>query len=236
MSLSGQIVLLPGLACDAAIWHDQLAPLGTLGTPVSVTDVHTREPDLPRMATALLAETTGRLILIGTSMGGMLALHCCRQAPQRIAAMALLSTSARADTAELIALRGQAIELFEQGMAEQVLRANLHFAFHPRHVRQARFSERYVQSVLGAGVDQLIGQNRAIMRRADMRPWLAAVHCPCLVACGDTDLLTPLEHSQEIAERVPGARLEVITDAGHMMTWEQPDAVNTMLLQWLTRL
>jgi len=72
--------------------------------------------------------------------------------------------------------------------------------------------------------------------RADMRPWLADIRCPLLVACGDGDLLTPQEHSREIAHAVPHARLEVVPGAGHLMTWEQPERVNALLLQWLADL
>jgi pimeloyl-ACP methyl ester carboxylesterase len=57
-----------------------------------------------------------------------------------------------------------------------------------------------------------------------------------LVAVGDQDLLIPPEHSREIAAAVPHAQLEVVPNAGHLMTWEQPALVNMLLLQWLERL
>jgi pimeloyl-ACP methyl ester carboxylesterase len=166
-------------------------------------------------------------------MGGMLALHMHRAAPERIAALALLSSSARADTPELIRLRSDAIVEFEQGRAEDVLRANAMFAFHPRHAQDRARVDDYVAQILRIGAAQLIAQNRAVMARADMRPWLAAIACPLLLACGDEDLLTPLEHSREIAQAVPHAQLEVVPQAGHLLPWEQPERVNALLLQWL---
>jgi pimeloyl-ACP methyl ester carboxylesterase len=75
-----------------------------------------------------------------------------------------------------------------------------------------------------------------VMARADMRGWLDDVRCPLLVACGDSDLLTPFAHSREIARAVPQARLEVIQKAGHLLTWEQPTRVNALLLQWIAAL
>jgi len=42
--------------------------------------------------------------------------------------------------------------------------------------------------------------------------------------------------SREIAQAVPHARLEVVRDAGHLMTWEQPERVTALLLQWLASL
>ena len=229
------VVLLPGLACDAELWRDQFPTLSTHHT-VQVSSVHQRHADLPAMARALLVEVAGPLVLVGSSMGAMLALHAHREAPQRIAALALLSSTARADTPELIRLRSEAIVEFQHGRAEDVLRANAMFAFHPRHAGDRARVDDYVQQILRVGTAQLIAQNRAVMARADMRPWLAEIRCPLLVACGDGDLLTPLEHSREIVRSVPQARLEVVPDAGHLMTWEQPERVNALLLQWLASL
>jgi pimeloyl-ACP methyl ester carboxylesterase len=227
------ITLLPGLACDAELWRDQLPALSAL-QPLSVADVHTRFATLPQMAAALLAEQPGELILCGTSMGGMLALEVQRQAPQRIKALALLATSARADTAELIQLRSDAIGLFEQGRMREVLQANLAFAFDPSHV--AKLAPAYLAMIERAGAAQLIAQNRAIMARPDSRPLLAAIRCPVLVVCGRSDLLTPPEHSSEIAAAVAGARLALIEDCGHLLTWEQPGQVNRLLSDWLAGL
>lgn len=229
------VVLLPGLACDASLWRDQLAAL-SVHHAVHVSLVHQRCASLPEMARALLAEQAGPLVLVGSSMGGMVALHAHREAPQRVAAMALLSTSARADTPELIRLRSDAIVEFARGRAEGVLRTNAALAFHPDHAGDAVSVEHYVQQILRAGSEQLIAQNRAVMARADMRPWLADVRCPVLVVCGDQDQLTPAEHSQEIARAIGGAQFELVRGAGHLMTWERPERVSAVLLQWLASL
>jgi len=229
------VILLPGLACDDALWRDQLPALSAHHRAL-VSDVQQRHATLPEMARALLAEHRGPLVLVGSSMGGMLAQHAHREAPQRIAAMALLSTTARPDTPELLKLRSDAIVEFEAGRAEAVLRANAMFAFHPSHGADRAHVDDYVAQILRIGPQQLIAQNRAVMDRADMRPWLADIRCPLLVACGDQDLLTPLEHAREIAAAVPHAQLEVVPRAGHLMTWEQPALVNALLLQWLDRI
>jgi pimeloyl-ACP methyl ester carboxylesterase len=226
------VILLPGLACDAVLWRAQLAALSTRHR-VAVSDVHARAATLPEMATLLLAEHGGPLVLVGSSMGGMLALHAARQAPGRMRGLALLGSTARPDTPELIALRSQAIELFAAGRMDEVLRANVPLALHPGHAEHAALVAAYLAMIRRAGAQQLIAQNRAVMARADARPWLPAISCPTLVVCGQGDLLTPPGHSREIAAAVPGARLELLADCGHLLTMEQPARVNQLLLDWL---
>lgn len=227
-----QLILLPGMACDAALWQHQLPALQAAAPgPVQVADAHARADSLPAMAALLLAEQPGDLLLAGCSLGGMLAMEVARQAPQRLRGLALLGTTARADTPELVVLRRAGIAEFEAGRGEPLLRANALFAFHPAH--QARLVEPYIAMMLRAGAAALVRQNRAVMARADLRPTLAAITCPTLVVCGAQDQLTPPEHSREIAAAIPGAQLQLLSECGHTLTWEQPQAVTTLLVDWL---
>jgi len=230
------ITLLPGLACDAALWSAQTEALQA-DCDVTVSDVHQRHAGLPQMASALLAEQRGELILCGASMGGMLALEVWRQAPRRVRAMALLGSSARADTPELLRLRGDAIALYEQGRWREVLGANVAFAFEPRNASaDPTLVQRYLAMIERAGAQQLIAQNRAVMARPDSRPLLPDIDCPVLVACGDADLLTPPDHSSEMAALLPRAELRIVDTCGHMLTMERPSQVNALLRDWLGRL
>lgn len=235
----GTLLLLPGLACDDALFAHQQPALQawahTQHLRVLVSTAHTREPTLPTMARRLLAEHPhGALWLVGCSMGGMLAMELHRQAPQRVQAVALLGTTARPDTPELIALRTKACELFAQGRMDEVLGANVLFAFHPTQAADRALTQRYLAMLHRAGAQQLIQQNHAVMARVDSRPHLPTVTCPVLVACGEADQLTPPEHALEMAALLPHARLEIVAGAGHMLTMEQPQRVTELLLRWLT--
>jgi pimeloyl-ACP methyl ester carboxylesterase len=192
------ITLLPGLACDAELWREQVAALSPQ-RPVQVSDVHARFATLEQMASALLDEHSGELLLCGTSMGGILALEIVRQAPQRVKALALLASSARPDTPELMQLRSDAIALFEQGRMREVLQANAFFAFDPAHAKA--LAPCYLAMIERAGAGQLIAQNRAIMARPDARPLLPHITAPTLVLCGESDVMTPPECSRELVWR-----------------------------------
>jgi pimeloyl-ACP methyl ester carboxylesterase len=84
-----------------------------------------------------------------------------------------------------------------------------------------------------AGAQALIRQNEAVMARPDLRPRLPAITAPLLALVGEADGLTPPEHAREVVDAVPAARLEIVPGAGHLLSWEQPARVNTLLLGWL---
>jgi len=226
------ILLIPGLACDAELFAAQRAAL----PGAVVAEAHADAETIAEMAARLLAVHAGELVAVGHSMGGMVALEMARQAPRRMRALALLGSSARADTPQLIALRTQAIAAFEAGRLDEVLRANVMFAFHPLHAAQPALAEPYMAMVRRAGVPRLVSQNRAVMARADLRPALRTITCPVLVACGEADGLTPPEHARELAASLPHARLEIVPGAGHMLTMEQPARVTALLQHWLAAL
>jgi pimeloyl-ACP methyl ester carboxylesterase len=217
------------------MWQAQCAALADW-SPL-VTDVHMQGHEtVEAMAAALLSGHDGDLLLCGASMGGMIALEAARQAPARIAGLALLGTTARPETPEMRQVRETAIELFGQGRAMELIEANVGCAFHPDQARDAALVRSYLDFVERAGAGQLIRQNRAVMSRPDARAHMSALACPTLVMCGDSDRLTPPECSAEIAELVPGAELAMVARCGHMLTMEQPAVVNAILKAWLERL
>lgn len=225
------LVLLPGLAGSAEMWRDQLPELARWKPQVS--DVHMRHASIEEMAAGLLVRHPGRLVLCGTSMGGMVAMEAARQAPARVRGLALLGTSARPEDDAMRRVRENAIALFLQDRAAEVIEPNVAMAFHPDRAHDAALARRYLDFVLGAGDDQLVRQNRAVMGRPDARRHLPSLRCPTLVMCGEDDQLTPPELSREIASLVPGARLVLLPGCGHMLTMEQPQAVNATLVPWL---
>jgi pimeloyl-ACP methyl ester carboxylesterase len=62
---------------------------------------------------------------------------------------------------------------------------------------------------------------------------LGQIHQPALVICGEEDRMTPLRYSQFLAERLPGASLQIVPDAGHMVMLEKPQQVAEIWLSFL---
>jgi pimeloyl-ACP methyl ester carboxylesterase len=227
------LILLPGMPLDAALWDHQVRHLADIADP-RVVELAECE-SIATMADRVLATAPDRFAVAGLSMGGYVALEILRRSPERVERLALLDTNARPDTAEATATRREAVALARQGRYGQVIRAALPRLIHPDRMAD----EAFVRSVLGqmerVGVDGYAREQEAIINRPDSRPDLAAIRCPTLVVCGRQDVLTPPALHEEMADAIPGARLVLVEDCGHLSAMEQPQAVTALMRDWLLR-
>ena len=97
------LLLLPGMMCDARLFAPQIAALAP-DRPVTVPDL-TGQDTMAALAAAVLATAPERFALAGLSMGGIVAMEVIRQAPGRVARLALLDTNPRAELPEVQARR-----------------------------------------------------------------------------------------------------------------------------------
>lgn len=225
------LVLVPGLLNDANLWAHQLAGLADVAA-MRVAD-HTRHDGMEAIARSILAAAPVRFALAGLSMGGYVALAILRLAPDRVLKLALLDTSARADTPEQTAARRQAIAMVGKGRFLGVTDQLLPRFIHPDRLGDTHLTERIKAMARNLGPDAFVRQQTAIMGRPDSRSLLPAIRCPTLVLCGRQDVLTPPALSEEIAEGIRDARLALIDRCGHLSCLEQPEAVNAELRRWL---
>jgi pimeloyl-ACP methyl ester carboxylesterase len=224
-------VLIPGLLCTPRLYAEQIPALWPLG-PVMIAS-HTHDDSMSGIARRVLSSAPPKFALVGLSMGGYIAFEILRQAPERVAKLALLDTTARADTPEQTEQRRRQIEMARDGRFHAI--AQLLF---PRFVAAARHDDRALQAAVrqmaeATGAEAFIRQQTAIMGRADSRAELAAIACPTLIVVGADDALTPPERAAEIAAGVPRSRQAVVPDCGHLSTLEQPAAVTALLVEFL---
>jgi pimeloyl-ACP methyl ester carboxylesterase len=225
------LVLVPGLLCSARLYAPQIEALWPHGAVV-VAD-HRRDADIAQLAARILADAPPRFALAGLSLGGYIAFAMLRLAPERIARLALLDTSARADTPEQTAGRHTQIAMAQGGRFGEIPDLVLPRFLHRGRQRDQALVGIVRQMAAETGAEAFVRQLRAIMSRPDSRPLLASIACPTLVLVGDGDEATPPDLSREIVDGISGARLAIVPDCGHLSTLEQPDAVNAALTQWL---
>lgn len=240
------VVLLHGLGGSRLSWEAQLLGLGArrraaawdlpgygVSAPLPVASVTFR--DLADAAaswiTALGAE---RAHVVGISMGGMIAQYLAAHHPNRVRSLTLLSTSPAfgMDGTQPDAWRAARLAPLDAGQqpadfADRVLGALAGPHITPDAFAQQRAAmSRITADALRRSIDCLITH--------DSRPLLPAIAAPTLVLVGDLDDETPPAYSQYLADHIPHARLAIVPGAGHLLNAEAPDAVNTLISQFLT--
>lgn len=225
------IVLIPGLLASARMYAAQIPQLWRVG-PVLIAD-HTRDDSMSGIARRILGVAPARFALVGLSMGGYIVFELLRQAPERIARVALLDTSARADAPEQSAMRRAQMTLASQGRLAEVVEQQFPRLVHREHRADAALRQVFTLMAEDVGAAGFVRQQTAILGRADSRPTLGSIRCPTLVLVGEADELTPPERAAEIAAGIPAARLTTVPQCGHLSTLEQPDEVTRALLEWL---
>jgi len=194
-----------------------------LGTQDSITG----------MAADTLASFSGTLAVAGHSMGARVAMEMWRQAPERIARLALFDTGTNAPTEAEKPGRARRMALAHtQGMAA-LCDDWLPPMVHPSRLNDPAVMGPLKQMVLGKTPELHDRQIAALLGRPDAVQTLKTVTCPMLVAVGRQDQWSPLAQHQQIAALVPQANLVIIEDAGHFAPFEQPDAVAAAMRNWL---
>jgi pimeloyl-ACP methyl ester carboxylesterase len=231
------LMLLPGLNCDAAVWAPQVQALQDVAD-CRIPAWGLRD-SLTAMAEQVLQEAAAeRFCVAGHSMGGRVALELMRLAPQRVQRLALLSTgthplaageAGEKEKAGRLALLQIARTQGMRAMAEQWARGMVH----PRRIGGPVFDQVLDMFERGSA-EQYAAQIHALLQRPDASSLLPTIGCPTLVLTGrDDGWSTPAAH-EAIAAAIPGARLVLLDDCGHMCTLEQPQAVSQALRDWLT--
>ncbi|HEY0300904.1 MAG TPA: alpha/beta fold hydrolase [Rhizomicrobium sp.] len=225
------VFLLPGLLCDAAIWRSQVRMLSGSG---DVRVPHFFGYDsIPAMARAVLSMAPERFSLAGHSMGGRVAIEIVHQAPERVERLALLDTGVHAVRPAEAEARQELVELaFSQGM-EALAARWIPPMIAPERAEDATLVEEITAMVCRATPLIFTRQIRALLARPPAMPVLPGIACPVQVIVGRQDGWSPVAQHEEIVAAVPGAKISVIEDCGHMAPLEQPKAVGDILAAWL---
>ena len=225
------LILLPGLLCDAALWRHQIENLADIAT-IIVPDL-TLDDSIPAMAERVLDAAPGRFALAGLSMGGYVAQEIIRRAPERVERLALVNTNARADNEAQVKARRELIKLAEIGTFKGVTPRLLPSLIHPMRMEDETLTGVVTSMAERVGQEAFRRQQEAILNRKDGRPDLDAIRVPTLILCGRQDLLCPVKVHEEMAGHITGSRLVIIEDCGHLSPLERPYATTAVMRYWL---
>ena len=246
------LVLVMGIGYDSTLWTLEQVPV--LSTQFQVILVDNRDAGRSSQAhhpytisdmaddLAGLLDALGlhRTHLLGLSMGGMIALEFAIRYRDRLDRLVLTGTGAAparsaVDPIQIwswVKAHDTTGEIF--GGQQFVSLFSTAFLRSPQAVRDT--AELLASNPYPMG-PAAYGRQAAAYRHFDAIDRLATITAPTLVIVGEQDLLTPPWIAREVAEGIPGARLEVISGdrASHVVPIERPDEFNRLVLNFLYR-
>ena len=175
-----------------------------------------------------------KAIVCGLSMGGYILLNAINVDPSRFGGVILCDTQCIADTPEIKSARNETIELIRGGGKSAFTDGFIKKLFcestpdtKPEVVRSVR------ETIMNTADTSITGTLSALAGRTEMCSILPKVRIPTLILCGESDVITPLEQSRLMKNRIPKANLRIIKNAGHLSNLEQPEDFNEHVSQFL---
>lgn len=222
------LILIPAFGCSAALYAPQVEALGSEVTcQVHVPDAGSFDA----MVQALLAQAPARFVVLGTSMGGRLALETALAAPERVQGLAVIGAGAGAVADRAAGERRSA--RIRAGEKDQVLQEMAAIISHLPGPQGPATRDAFV--AMGRQMDeaQLARQSDALAHRVDRWPQLGGLTCPVLALWGAQDQFSPAADGMRLAAAVEHGRYVEIADCGHFPTLEYPDDSTAALAHWL---
>jgi len=242
------VVLSHALGLDMAMWDDLAARLaaGELGAPREVLRFDHRGhggsaapagpysmDDLVDDAARLVREWgRGPVTWIGLSMGAMVGMGLAIRHPDLVDRLVVANTTSHYPDAARSAWSQRIATVAASGMpavAEMVVERYLHADF---RAAQAAATQA-IREVILRNDPAAYAASCAAVAGVAWQDRLGEIRCPTLVISGARDAGAPPAMGQAIAERVPGARFEMIADASHLSVLETPGAFEALLRSFL---
>jgi 3-oxoadipate enol-lactonase len=241
------VLMIQGLGTDMSGWTLQRLAFSTRFRTVALDNRGAGRSDKPfgrytldEMAADAVAVLDDAGVdsahVMGASMGGAIAQLVALRHPERVRSLVLACTACRNHQWRRELLTEWASIANERGMGEMARRA-AHWVMAPRSVRRFWPAAGWLGPLaMGLPPHAFTSQVRAILDAPEeMVDVLATLDVPTLVVVGNQDILTPRGDSEELAERIPGAELVVISGAAHGLMIEHATTFNRVVLDFLTR-
>jgi pimeloyl-ACP methyl ester carboxylesterase len=245
---SETVVFVHGLLASSATWKEVLAP-ASAGRPAIAVDLpgfgcsdrpwpfdYTVAGEAAALLAFLDARRIERLVLVGNSLGGSIAMVLAAERPERVTAIVLVAP-ATSDARIPWTLRALRTPLV--GEVALALATRPFVAFGLRHRLFARASRVTEDAIDDAWFPMTIpGTRRGALAlvRSDPRRYVGLekrVRAPTLVIWGQEDRLLPIREAERVASRIAGSRVVTLPEAGHLPQREVPAAFSGATAKFL---
>lgn len=243
------VVLLHGWALHGGMWGSWIEALAA-DCRLHLLDLpgHGRSPwtattaDLAGFARRVLPHVPPGSVVLGWSLGGLVALELARRHPGHVGALVLVATTPKfvADPDWEHGVPLDVLEQFSQGLAVDYRRTVQNFlSLQVRGDEHAIETLRQLRRSLAAHGEpdrRALEAGLGILRHSDLRDHLSRLAVPALVISGEHDRLTPPGAGLELASRLPSARMRLVERSGHAPFVSHPGVVLAEVQHFLARL
>jgi pimeloyl-ACP methyl ester carboxylesterase len=178
-----------------------------------------------------------KAVLCGLSMGGYIALRAAERNPERVLALILADTQAKADSNETRLKRAASIRAIKTGGVKPFAEAFLKTTFTAQSLASRSDSVIVIQNTIESNSPLgICGSLLALASRTDTTASLSKILVPTLILVGDQDVLTPVSASEEMHQRIPGSEMRVIQNAAHLSNLENAKAFNGHMTEFLSKI
>ncbi len=220
--------------CDEALFSAQTA-YHSKQREVTVADL-TSGASIEAMATEILATAPDKFCFAGLSMGGIVGFELVRQAPERLAGLVLMNTTAEPDTPEKTRARLRQIKRARSGELDAMVLEELKPNYLAERSRKDLALLNEITAMAGRlGESVFERQSRALIGRCDSRELLSKITCPVALVAGEQDILCPPQLHVEMHQAITSSGLHILPECGHLSTLERPNSVNAVLDEVLSR-
>jgi 3-oxoadipate enol-lactonase len=242
------IVFLHPFSTNGYIWYFQIFPLAQTNQCVIIDERGHGRSDKPQQGyaiakmakdvTAVLdALAIDAAVLVGNSIGGMIAMQCSLDYPDRVLGNVIVSSvtgltqhmPAEAQAAFQQDYEGAFLRLFEGAVSPKTKQERGEIL----DLLQAQFM---VEANFPRHVFTSSRQDPEGVFNWDITDRLKDIHQPTLVLAGEADQALPIEVNKILAENIPGAELRVIKDVGHFYQLEKPREFTDVVRQFATKI
>jgi 3-oxoadipate enol-lactonase len=237
-------LLIMGLGYTSHMWYRIRPSLAERYRTITFDNRGVGQSDIPSgpYPIALMASDAAAVLdaagvssahVFGVSMGGMIAQEFALQYPKRVRSLILGCTAAGGPTA--VRSEPEARQMLKERaemIPEQAAEVAVPFIYDPGTPRERIEEDLAVRRKWFPRSDAYTAQLQGILAwEAYSR--LPAIRVPTLVIHGEGDRLVPAGNARLIAERIPGAKLVMISHASHLFLTDQPETAHEAILSFL---
>jgi pimeloyl-ACP methyl ester carboxylesterase len=224
------LVFLPGTLCTSAMFQ------GFINNPRyhCVTIDFIEQSSLAQMCAAIKEKVEdSAVILVGFSMGGMVAFEFIRNFPEQVRGLVLLNSNCHADLPGRKEERDDHLAIAKaKGLASLMKDTYLPIYFYEPNCPESSVVLAMAEQL---GTKVFEAQLQVLAERPDSLWTLSSFQQPTIIIGAENDIPCPVQHQQLMNKSAPISELHIIENVGHFAVLEQPTKIRHIINQWVEK-